>query len=81
MIGAPLFGLVTTPENFIKTQMQLDNVQSEREKMKKQYLAQGQEESQKLLLDPYDNNRSSSANDIVSQEKIAKSEVHPEPNI
>ena len=49
--------------------------------MKKQYIAQGQEESQKLLLDPYDNNRSSSANEIVSQEKIAKSEVHPEPNI
>ena len=27
MMGAPVFGLVTTPENFIKTQMQLDNVQ------------------------------------------------------
>ena len=32
MMGAPVFGLVTTPENFIKTQMQLDNVQVEREK-------------------------------------------------
>jgi solute carrier family 25 carnitine/acylcarnitine transporter 20/29 len=30
--GAPLFGLITTPENFLKTQMQLDNVQSERER-------------------------------------------------
>ncbi|EED94392.1 predicted protein [Thalassiosira pseudonana CCMP1335] len=27
MVGAPLFGLVTTPENFLKTQMQLDNIQ------------------------------------------------------
>ncbi|KAL7429343.1 hypothetical protein ACHAXM_002661 [Skeletonema potamos] len=34
MLGAPLFGLVTTPENFLKTQMQLDNVQVEREKAK-----------------------------------------------
>ena len=34
MMGAPVFGLVTTPENFIKTQMQLDNVQAEREKAK-----------------------------------------------
>jgi solute carrier family 25 carnitine/acylcarnitine transporter 20/29 len=33
--GAPLFGLVTTPENFLKTQMQLDNVQREREKANK----------------------------------------------
>jgi hypothetical protein len=33
--GAPLFGLITTPENFLKTQMQLDNVQSEREKTNK----------------------------------------------
>mmetsp|Transcript_18308 Transcript_18308/g.39571 ORF Transcript_18308/g.39571 Transcript_18308/m.39571 type:complete len:392 (+) Transcript_18308:43-1218(+) len=32
MCGAPIFGLVTTPENFLKTQMQLDNVQSQREK-------------------------------------------------
>ncbi|KAL7551180.1 hypothetical protein ACHAWF_014389 [Thalassiosira exigua] len=35
MMGAPLFGIVTTPENFLKTQMQLDNVQGEREKEKK----------------------------------------------
>jgi len=28
MAGAPLFGLITTPENFIKTQMQMDNVHS-----------------------------------------------------
>ena len=35
MMGAPIFGLVTTPENFLKTQMQLDNVQSEREKVKR----------------------------------------------
>ena len=34
MMGAPVFGLVTTPENFIKTQMQLDNVQVERENAK-----------------------------------------------
>ncbi|KAL3782979.1 hypothetical protein HJC23_003135 [Cyclotella cryptica] len=34
-MGAPLFGLVTTPENFLKTQMQLDNVQDEREKIRK----------------------------------------------
>ena len=26
MAGAPLFGLITTPENFLKTQMQMDNV-------------------------------------------------------
>lgn len=30
MTGAPLFGIVTTPENFIKTQMQMDNVQAKR---------------------------------------------------
>ncbi|KAL7537079.1 hypothetical protein ACHAXR_007568 [Thalassiosira sp. AJA248-18] len=30
MMGAPCFSLVTTPENFLKTQMQLDNVQSPR---------------------------------------------------
>ena len=35
MMGAPVFGIVTTPENFIKTQMQLDNVQSERVKSNK----------------------------------------------
>jgi len=35
MASAPIFGLVTTPENFLKTQMQLDNVQSEREKASK----------------------------------------------
>lgn len=35
MMGAPLFGLVTTPENFLKTQMQLDNVQDERDTGKK----------------------------------------------
>lgn len=29
MLGAPIFGLVTTPENFLKTQMQLDNVQKQ----------------------------------------------------
>mmetsp|Transcript_22130 Transcript_22130/g.46689 ORF Transcript_22130/g.46689 Transcript_22130/m.46689 type:complete len:363 (+) Transcript_22130:246-1334(+) len=34
MMGAPIFGIVTTPENFLKTQMQLDNVQAEREKGK-----------------------------------------------
>ena len=28
MMGAPMFGIVTTPENFLKTQMQLDNVQN-----------------------------------------------------
>lgn len=33
MMGAPLFGIVTTPENFIKTQMQLDNVQAERKRI------------------------------------------------
>lgn len=31
MMGAPVFALVTTPENFLKTQMQLDNVQGDRE--------------------------------------------------
>ena len=36
MMGAPVFGIVTTPENFLKTQMQLDNVQSQREKAKLQ---------------------------------------------
>ena len=30
MCGSPFFGLITTPENLIKTQMQLDNVQAER---------------------------------------------------
>jgi len=35
MMGAPIFGLVTTPENFLKTQMQLDNVRRERENMQK----------------------------------------------
>lgn len=30
MTGAPLFGLITTPENFIKTQMQMDNIHSQR---------------------------------------------------
>jgi solute carrier family 25 carnitine/acylcarnitine transporter 20/29 len=36
MIGAPIFGIVTTPENFVKTQMQIDNVQSrQREKTSK----------------------------------------------
>ena len=35
VMGAPLFGLVTTPENFLKTQMQLDNVQDERSKVSK----------------------------------------------
>jgi len=33
MMGAPIFGIVTTPENFLKTQMQVDNVQSRREKL------------------------------------------------
>ena len=33
MMGAPLFGIVTTPEIFIKTQMQLDNVQAERKRI------------------------------------------------
>ena len=42
MMGAPIFGLVTTPENFLKTQMQLDNVHSEREKVKKNHLNQSQ---------------------------------------
>lgn len=36
MMGAPIFGIVTTPENFLKTQMQLDNVRSEREMKKAQ---------------------------------------------
>jgi solute carrier family 25 carnitine/acylcarnitine transporter 20/29 len=40
--GAPLFGIVTTPENFLKTQMQLDNVQSEREKANKSQTNQRQ---------------------------------------
>ncbi len=35
MIGAPIFGIVTTVENFLKTQMQIDNVQSQREKTSK----------------------------------------------
>lgn len=35
MMGAPIFGIVTTPENFLKTQMQLDNVQDERKKVQK----------------------------------------------
>jgi hypothetical protein len=30
MTGAPLFGIVTTPENFVKTQMQMDNIQAKR---------------------------------------------------
>mmetsp|Transcript_60442 Transcript_60442/g.179046 ORF Transcript_60442/g.179046 Transcript_60442/m.179046 type:complete len:330 (-) Transcript_60442:493-1482(-) len=30
MTGAPVFGLITTPENFLKTQMQMDNVRSRR---------------------------------------------------
>ena len=30
MCGSPLFGLITTPENLVKTQMQLDNVQAGR---------------------------------------------------
>jgi solute carrier family 25 (mitochondrial carnitine/acylcarnitine transporter), member 20/29 len=30
MTGAPLFGMITTPENFLKTQMQLDNVTRQR---------------------------------------------------
>jgi len=30
MCGSPVFGLITTPENLLKTQMQLDNVQAER---------------------------------------------------
>jgi len=30
MMAAPAFGIITTPENFVKTQMQLDNVQNER---------------------------------------------------
>jgi solute carrier family 25 (mitochondrial carnitine/acylcarnitine transporter), member 20/29 len=30
MTGAPLFAMVTTPENFIKTQLQLDNLQGSR---------------------------------------------------
>ena len=34
MMGAPLFGVVTTPENLLKTQMQMDNVQKERDKIK-----------------------------------------------
>ena len=32
MLGAPMFGLITTPENFLKTQMQMDNVQASRAK-------------------------------------------------
>ena len=31
MMGAPVFGIITTPENFLKTQMQVDNVQSKRD--------------------------------------------------
>jgi solute carrier family 25 carnitine/acylcarnitine transporter 20/29 len=38
--GAPLFGLITTPENFLKTQMQLDNVQSELETTNKSQTTQ-----------------------------------------
>lgn len=34
MMAAPAFGIITTPENFIKTQMQLDNVQNERVSVK-----------------------------------------------
>eukprot|EP00957_Ditylum_brightwellii_P199428 15201795-Ditylum_brightwellii.AAC.1 len=30
MTGAPIFGLITTPENFLKTQMQMDNVNAKR---------------------------------------------------
>ena len=30
MTGAPLFGMITTPENFLKTQMHLDNVTHKR---------------------------------------------------
>jgi solute carrier family 25 (mitochondrial carnitine/acylcarnitine transporter), member 20/29 len=30
MTGAPLFAIVTTPENFLKTQLQLDNLQGSR---------------------------------------------------
>lgn len=45
MLGAPLFGLVTTPENFLKTQMQLDNVQVEREKARQKQ----QQQLQSLL--------------------------------
>jgi solute carrier family 25 carnitine/acylcarnitine transporter 20/29 len=30
MTGAPLFGIVTTPENFVKTQMQMDNINAKR---------------------------------------------------
>lgn len=48
MMGAPLFGLVTTPENFLKTQMQLDNVQDQREKMRKGGQVGGAETTQKL---------------------------------
>lgn len=42
MMGAPLFGVVTTPENFLKTQMQLDNVHAGREVAKKSQLNQVQ---------------------------------------
>lgn len=45
MMGAPVFGLVTTPENFLKTQMQLDNVQGERENAKKAQSQQVQQNS------------------------------------
>ncbi|KAL7482081.1 hypothetical protein ACHAW6_007775 [Cyclotella cf. meneghiniana] len=51
MMGAPLFGLVTTPENFLKTQMQLDNVQDERARIRKkigQVEYSGSESTQKL---------------------------------
>ena len=34
MMGAPLFGIVTTPENLLKTQMQMDNVQKGNNTMK-----------------------------------------------
>lgn len=47
MMGAPIFGIVTTPENFLKTQMQMDNVQEERDKRKKGGHA-GLDSSQKL---------------------------------
>ena len=40
MMGAPIFGVVTTPENFLKTQMQLDNVQTERAKAKQKQMQQ-----------------------------------------
>ena len=53
---------------------------NERDKLKK-FNMQGQEETQQLLLDSYGNGRSSSANDVLSQEKIHQHESLQENNL